>query len=126
MSVKDLSIDDLLQVVETKKRSGRKIEDNANVRRYLQETGWEPGTLAIPNYVIYWHYRTKWVCHKSNKTNKIVFFRCFNKRFPSFRKTNQRYYLLKEGIVELTPEVLKEAKHYDKTYFPKKEKKEKV
>lgn len=115
----NLSIDDLLKVVESKKRSSKRLEDNSNVRRYLEETGWEAGTLAIPTYVIFWHYRTMWKCDRHHKTNKIVFFRCFNKRFPAYRKNKQRFYLLKEGIIELTQEVLDEAKLYDKKFWKK-------
>jgi hypothetical protein len=116
------SIEELLAKVEEKGKPRRRIENNVNTLRYIDEVGWEAGTLSIPTYVIFWHYRTQWAGDRHLKANKTVFFRTFNKKFPPARKTAQRYYLLKEGIIELTPEVLKEAKAYDKQFWTKKEK----
>lgn len=122
----NLSIDDLLKVVEGKKRSSKKVEDNSNVRRYIEEVGWEAGTTAIPNYVIFWHYRNEWKCDRHYKTNKIVFFRCFSKKFPAFRKNTQRFYLLNDNVIKLTDEVIREAKIYDKQFWKKEAPKKEV
>lgn len=117
------SIDDLLNRIEQDKKPKLRIENNVNTLRYINEVGWEAGTLAIPTYVIFWHYRNVWKGDRHAKANKTVFFRTFNKKFPPARKSKQRFYLLKEGIIELTPEILKEAKSYDKQHWSKKEKK---
>lgn len=120
MSPKTLSIEELLAKATEATKPRRRIENNKNALRYIEETGWEAGTLLIPTYVIFWHYRNQWACDRHYKANKTVFFRTFNKSFPAVRKNNQRFYLLKEGIIELTPEVLKDAKQYDKTFWAKK------
>lgn len=116
------SIEELLAKASEATKKKLRIENNKNTLRYIEETGWEAGTMAIPTYVIFWHYRNEWKCDRHYKANKTVFFRTFNKKFPTYRKTTQRYYLLKEGIIELTDEVLKEAKLYDKIHWKRKTK----
>jgi hypothetical protein len=118
----NLSIEELLAKATEATKPKRRIENNKNTLRYIEETCWEAGTLAIPTYVIFWHYRNVWKCDRHYKANKTVFFRTFNKKFPAYRKHDQRYYLLKEGIIELNEEILKEAKAYDKQHWKKKEK----
>lgn len=113
------TIDELLAAVNaaetTKKR--RRIENHTNTLRYISEMNLEPGTVAVPNYVIYWHYRTIWEgSDKRYKANKIVFFRTFSQKFPAHRIGKQRFYLLKEGCIEVNAEILEEAKSYDKKY----------
>lgn len=119
------SIEELLAAVKengTKKK--KRIENHTNTLRYIDEMKLESGTQAVPNYVIYWHYRAVWEGSDIRyKANKIVFFRTFSKKFPSHRVGSQRFYLLKEGCIELNEKVLEEAKFYDKKYVRfKKEK----
>jgi hypothetical protein len=121
-----LSIDELLAKAEEKEKKRVRIENNVNTLKYIERVGWESGTVAIPTYVIFWHYRTQYDgTHITSKVGKTTFFRTFSKRFPAYRKNSQRYYLLKEGIIELTPELLKTCKSYDKQHWQKKPRKKK-
>jgi hypothetical protein len=117
------SIDELLAKVAEGSKPRRRIENNTNVLRFIDETKLEAGTVAYPNSVIFWYYRNVWPGDRHYKANKIVFFRTFNKKFPNYRIGKQRYYLLNEGVIPLTDEVKKEAKSYDKQFWSKKEKK---
>lgn len=119
------SIDELLAAVkENSTKKKKRFENHTNTLRYIKEMGLEAGTKAVPNYVIYWHYRTIWDGSDGRyKANKVVFFRTFAKKFPCYRHGKQRFYLLKEGCIELNDKVLEEAKFYDKKYVRfKKEK----
>ncbi len=115
------SIDELLAKVAEGSKKKLRIENNANVLRFIEESQLEVGTLAIPTFVIFWHYRNIWKGDRHYKANKIVFFRTFNRKFPCCRSGKQRYYLLKEGAIELSDEIIKEAKSYDKQFWAKKE-----
>jgi hypothetical protein len=116
------SIEELLSMVEEKSKPKRKIENNVNVMRFIQETGLEPGTLVVPTYVLFWYYRNVWPGDRHSKAKKIVFFRTLkSQNFPCYRVGKQRYYLIKEGLIELTDEVIKQAKIYDKQFWAKKE-----
>lgn len=118
------SIDDLLAKVAESSKPKRKIENNTNVLRFLQETGLEAGTVAVPTYVLFWFYRNVWPGDRHSKAKKIVFFRTLkSKNFPQYRVGKQRYYLLKEGVIELNDEVIRQAKIYDKQFWAKKESK---
>lgn len=117
------SIDELLAKVAEGSKPKRRIENNTNVLRFIEESQLEAGAMAIPTFVIFWHYRNVWKGDRHYKANKIVFFRTFNKKFPQYRIGKQRYYLLKEGVIELNEQVIKEAKSYDKQFWSKKEKK---
>ena len=119
MTKKKLTIAQLLAKVEVKSRKRVRVENNVNVIKYIDAVGWEVGTTLIPTYVIFWHYRKQ---GNNNLVTKTPFFRTFNKRFPSYRKNTQRYYLLKEGIINITPELLREAKIYDSQYWKRKKK----
>lgn len=117
------SIDDLIARAENKVKRSRKYENNINTIRYIERVGWEAGETLVPTYVIYWHYRSVYDgCHQDNKARKVVFFRTFSKRFPKYRKNKQRYYLL-NNVIEITEEVLKEAKAYDKNHGQRRKKK---
>jgi hypothetical protein len=126
MENKKPTIDELLNAATSelpKKR--RRIENNSNTLRYIDEMKLEAGPVAVPNYVIYWHYRQVWKgSDRKYKANKIVFFRTFTQKFPSHRIGKQRFYLLKENCIELNDAVLEEAKLYDKKYVRFKEKEE--
>ena len=69
------TVEQLLAMLEKGKEKKRRIENNKNVLRYLEEMKVESGTLLVPNYIIFWHYRNKWKCDRHFKANKIVFFR---------------------------------------------------
>lgn len=116
------SIEELLARVADSSKKRRKIENNANTLRFIEETGLEAGTLAIPTFVIFWFYRNIWKGDRHYKAKKIVFFRTFNQKFPQYRVGKQRYYLLKEGVIELNDKVITEAKSYDKQFWAKKAK----
>lgn len=122
------TIEELLAAVQERasKPKKKKIENHSNTLRYIEEMGLESGTQAVPNYVIYWHYRAIWKgSDRRYKANKIVFFRTFCKKFKSHRVGSQRFYLLKEGAIELSADILKEALSYDKHYVRFKGKEEK-
>jgi len=116
------SIDELLAKVAEGNKPKRRIENHASVLRFLDETKLEIGTLAVPTFVIFWFYRNIWPGDRHYKAKKIVFFRTFNRKFPQYRIGKQRYYLLKEGVIEVNDEVLKQAKIYDKQFWAKKTK----
>lgn len=122
-----LSIEELLAKAEEKGKKKLRVENNSNTLRYMDAVGWEPGTQAIPTYVIFWHYRTQYTGTVIQcKVSKTPFFRTFTKRIPSYRKNQQRYYLLKEGIIELTPQLLQDCKSYDRKHWQKKPRKKKT
>jgi hypothetical protein len=115
------SIEELLAKVAEGSKPRRKIENNASVVRYLKETGIEAGTQAVPTYVLFWHYRNMWPGDRHCKAKKIVFFRTLSQKgLPHYRVGKQRYYLLKEGVIELNDEVTRQAKIYDKQFWAKK------
>lgn len=122
-----LSIEELLEKATQTEKKRRRCENNTNVNKYIDATGWTAGKVAIPTYLIFWHYRMIYKgCHDINKANKTVFFRTFGKKFPSHRKNKQRFYLLNDGIIEVTAENLKAAKAYDNQYWQKKAKTKKT
>jgi hypothetical protein len=122
-----LTVEELLAKATDNSKQRLRIENNVNTIKYMEAVGWEAGTMAIPTYVIFWHYRTQYTgTHIHSKVSKTPFFRTFNKRIPSFRKNHQRYYLVKEGIIELTPELLKDCKAYDRQHWQKKPRKKKT
>lgn len=116
------SIEELLKLIEEKpENSKKKKEDNKNVIEFINEFQIESGTQAIPNYLIFYIYRTLWrVDEVRKKAKKITFFQTFSKHFPAYRKNHQRYYLLKEGLFDVTDEILKAAKQYDKQHWQSK------
>lgn len=123
MSDNKPTVDELLARVANSSKKRLRIENNANVLRFIEETKLEAGTQAVPNFVIFWYYRNNWKGDRHHKANKIVFFRTFSQKFPDYRVGNQRYYLLKEGVIEVNDEIIKEAKSYDKQFWAKKPKK---
>lgn len=123
---KELSIEELLNKAKETTKKRLRIENHPNVLRFIKETGLEPGTQVVPTYVIFWFYRNQWNNgggDAASKAKRTTFFRTFNKNFPTYRKKDQRYYLIKEGVITVNEETLKEAKTYDKKYWSKKPKK---
>jgi len=110
------SVEELLARVAEGKKPRKKIETNSNVNRYIAEFKLEPGTLAVPSYVIYWHYRMIFEGARQHKANKIVFFRTFSKTFTQYRHGKQRFYLIAPGVLPTDEESLKAAETYEKTY----------
>lgn len=116
------SIEELLKIIEEKPKTGKKQKaDNKDVLDFITELDIKSGLKAIPNYLIFYIYRCVW--HPNNqkrKAKKITFFQTFSRHFPSYRKNDQRYYMLNDGIFEVNDEVLKAAKQYDKQYWQTK------
>lgn len=122
------SIEDLLKLIEEKPKTSKKQkEDNKDVLEFIKDLGIESGTQAVPNYLIFYVYRSIWrVDQVKKKAKKITFFQTFGKHFPDYRKNHQRYYMLKEGIFDVNEEVLKAAKQYDKQHWQNKKTQKKV
>lgn len=120
-----LSIDELLEKAEQKQKKPRRSENHRDVQRYIEAMKIETGTTAVPTYVIFYHYRSIYDgSHFNTKANKTVFFRTFGKRFPTYRKNKQRYYLIND-FIQITDELLRVAKIYDKQHWQKKPRKKK-
>lgn len=122
------SIEELLKLIEQKPRSERKQkQDDKDVLEFINDLGIESGTEAIPNYLIFFIYRSVWKPDQSKKkAKKITFFQTFGKHFPDYRKNRQRYYMLKEGVFNVNEEVLKAAKQYDKQHWQSKKTQKKL
>jgi len=122
------SIEELLKLIESKPRSSKKPkEDHKDVLELISDFGIQSGAEAVPNYLIFYIYRCIWRADQSKKkAKKITFFQTFGRHFPDYRKNNQRFYLLKEGLFNLNEEVLKAAKDYDKQYWQSKKTQKKV
>jgi len=122
------SIEELLKLIESKPRSGKKPrEDHKDVLEFMSDLEIESGTEAVPNYLIFYIYRCVWRADQpKKKAKKITFFQTFGKHFPDYRKNNQRFYMLKEGLFNLNEEAIKAAKDYDKQYWQAKKAQKKV
>jgi predicted nucleotide-binding protein (sugar kinase/HSP70/actin superfamily) len=122
------SIEELLKLIEEKPVSKRKTrEENRDVLDFIKDLGIESGTQAIPNYLIFYIYRSVWrVDQQKRKAKKITFFQTFSKHFPDYRKNSQRFYMLKEGLFDVNEELLKAAKVYDKQHWKSKKAQKKV
>jgi hypothetical protein len=122
------SIEELLKLIEEKPVSKRKTrEENRDVLDFIKDLGIESGTQAIPNYLIFYIYRSVWrVDQQKRKAKKITFFQTFSKHFPDYRKNSQRFYMLKEGLFDVNEELLKAAKLYDKQHWKSKKAQKKV
>lgn len=115
-----LSIDELVKIAENAKSKNERVRGETtlhkSVDRFIKEFNVTSGITYVPNYVIFYTYRVRWQGMVADqKTNKIVFFRTFNKRFKQKRIGKQRRYLLDGSVFDLTREGLEEAKHYDRT-----------
>jgi len=122
------SIEELLKLIEEKPKSGRKPrEDHKDVLEFIQELGIESGTQAVPNYLIFYVYRCMWKAEfPKRKAKKITFFQTFGRHLPSYRKNSQRFYMLKDGLFEVTEELLKVARQYDKQHWQAKKTQKKL
>jgi hypothetical protein len=93
----------------------------------MKELGIESGTKAVPNYLIFYIYRSIWRADQpKKKAKKITFFQTFGKHFPDYRKNDQRFYMLKEELFDVNEELLTAAKQYDKQYWQGKKTQKKV
>lgn len=124
----NLSLEDLLSIVndaELKQKREVKSRDLSSVDRFINSLDIKTGLDRVPTHVIYYHYRQKWYdTNKDKKSNKIVFFRAFNKKFTQHRTNKQRYYLLDATSFNLSREELINAENFDrKQASGKKEKK---
>lgn len=122
------SIEELLKLIEERPKSSKKPrEDHKDVMEFISELGIESGTQAVPNYLIFYVYRSLWRADQlKKKAKKITFFQTFGRHFPDYRKNHQRFYMLKEGLFEVNEELLKTAKNYDKQYWQAKKAQKKV
>lgn len=122
------SIEELLELVKSRPAGKRKEkEDNRNVLDFITELGIESGTQAVPNYLIFYVYRTLWKPEDSHKkAKKITFFQTFGKKFPDYRHGKQRFYMLKEGLFDVSEEMKKAARIYDKQHWQTKKVSKKV
>ena len=122
------SIEELLKLIEEKPKSVKKAkEDSVDVLEFIKDLGIESGVQAVPNYLIFYIYRIIWrVDQPKKRVKKITFFQTFGKHFPDYRKNCQRYYMLKEGIIQINEEILKAAKQYDKQHWQSKKSQKKV
>jgi hypothetical protein len=116
----DLKIDKdyLLRRLEEARKQREQAEKPktqlTSVEVFINELGVKVGNDIVPNYVIYYYYKSKWQSTRSRYT-RIHFFRVFSKYFKSYRIGKQRSYLLdKEQFDGLTDEVLRRAQRYDK------------
>lgn len=118
------TIEELLSLINSKaKKERKKKEDHKDVLEFISELNIESGTVAIPNYLIFYIYRSIWNANDyKRKAKKITFFQTFGKYFKSYRKNTQRFYLLKDGIFNVTEDVIKAAKQYDRQYWQTKKK----
>lgn len=122
------SIEELLKIVNERPSKNRKIkEDHRDVMDFINELNIESGTQAVPTYLIFYFYRSLWKPDNTKrKAKKITFFQTFGRYFNDFRENTQRYYLLKEGLFNVTEDVIKAAKQYDKQYWQSKKTQKKV
>jgi hypothetical protein len=115
------SIEELLKLVSERPKTGRKPkEDHPDVLEFIQELGIESGTQAVPNYLIFYVYRVMWKGESKRKAKKISFFQTFGRHLPDYRHGNQRFYMIKEGLFNVTEEMKKAAKSYDKQHWQTK------
>lgn len=114
----DLSLEKLLSIVndvELKQKKEVKSKDLSSVCRFIKDLDIKTGLDRVPTHVIYYHYRQKWYdTFKDKKSNKIVFFRAFNKKFAQHRTNKQRYYLLDATSFDLSREELINAVNFDR------------
>jgi hypothetical protein len=121
------TIEELLELVNSRQSTGRKPkEDHKDVLSFIEDLKVEAGTLAVPNYIIFYIYRMVWKTYNSRKAKKITFFQTFGKYLPDYRHGKQRFYLIKEDVFTITDELRKEALDYDQHYWKAKKTQKKV
>ena len=122
------SIEELLKLIEEKPKLGKKPrQDSRDVLDFINDLKIESGVEAVPNYLIFFIYRSIWKPDQSKKkAKKITFFQTFGKHFPDYRKNSQRYYMLREGIFNVNEDMLKAAKQYDKQHWQNKKAQKKI
>lgn len=119
------SIEELLALVKSRPAATKKDRpENTNVLDFIEDLGIESGTQKVPNFVIFYVYRKIWGQEfASRKVKKITFFQTFGKHFPDYRVGSQRFYLLKEGLFDVTDDLKIAAEQYDKQYWSSSKKK---
>jgi len=132
--IKEPSLQELIELANNAKKEKEKSELSKeeeisdikvpSVQKFINQMHIKPGIELIPNYMIFYYYRVKWEgMQPPHKTNKIVFFREFNKMFKQKRTGKQRYYLLDSDTFDTSRKGMEEANYYEKTYQNKKVKK---
>ena len=89
--------------------------DHSNVYDFIKDLNIEQGNTRVPNFKIYHDYCKGWM-PTGQKISKIGFFRKFKKAFKQKRIGSIRYYLVKEGIFDTSPESIEEAQIFDSRY----------
>lgn len=121
--IEELSIEQLMGIASTDKEViSTLFEDKSNVRDFLREYGVTDGDALVPNYKVYYDYCKKWK-PTGKKLSKIGFLRKLSIVFRTKRTNNTRYYLLNEGVFDLSEDALNEAKKFDERYRRKVAKK---
>jgi hypothetical protein len=118
MSKPDL--DELLKILEEnqeKRQAKSEALNEDSTKRFIRKNGLIQGLDRIPNYIIYYTYRTKYKPKMGEeKWSKVHFFRLFNKYFDQARTGKYRFYKLDGKSFDLTREGLLEAKKFDEEY----------
>lgn len=109
---------------QAEKESAQKVDSKSpkddkdkSVSEFVKKFNIRAGTKRIHNFIVFFYYRQKF--QYAPKLNKISFFKEFSKLFPKARVGSQRYYLIDEGVFEMTREVRTEAKYYEQEYNSK-------
>jgi hypothetical protein len=89
------------------------MDDKTTIVKFIRHFNLKPGNILVPNYLIYYIYKTKWSI-QGNKISKIDFMRRFSKIFEQKRKTKTRFYKLENN--PFSEYDLKAAKKYDKKF----------
>lgn len=125
------SIEELLTLIESLEADKKNVKkakvDHKDVVEFIKDLNIESGVQAVPNYLIFFIYRTIWKPDQpKKKAKKITFFQTFSRYFPDYRKNHQRFYMLKEGMFEVNDELLKAARQYDKQHWQSKKAQKKI
>ncbi|MHA1305454.1 MAG: hypothetical protein ACTSPI_17280, partial [Candidatus Heimdallarchaeaceae archaeon] len=96
--MKELSTEELLEIVHKQKRSNapkKREYNNKGVLRFIKKYNILQGDIKVPTYRIYYEYQVLWSQeHTTRKITKVEFFRNFNKHFKQTRHGDQRFYCL--------------------------------
>lgn len=108
---------DLLEREDLKKeipeKPKKKLPNSQNVLDFIEDYGIENGKILVPNYMIYYVYKTEWGGRsKRTKMNKRAFFQTFSTKFKQKRTAKFRGYLLNDCF-GLTDKKLNVAYEYD-------------
>lgn len=117
------NLDELLKYLEEQVNSAEKKQGKRPPREldscdgFIKYKRIVQGPDRVPNYVIYYTYRTQYSPKAGEESlSKVHFFRLFNRVFNQVRTGKQRYYQLDGESFDLSREGLLKAKKYDEEY----------